>query len=112
MYLLPDQRTATSLVGHILSCMLRTTPPRPVDVTVHFPELAPMARTVVRLHPRAGDPVTTDSSIGGPMLWPAGEPWPTCPEHGAPESPKLPQAAWINKPDQPRPDEQTLPAQG
>jgi putative transposase len=30
----------------------------------------------------------------------------------APEPPKLPQAAWINKPDHPRPDEQTMPAQG
>lgn len=70
-------------MGHILSHM-RTTPPRPVDVTVHFPELAPMARTAVRLHPRAGAPAPTDSSIGGPMLWPAREPWPTCPEHGGP----------------------------
>ncbi|MFJ2648205.1 hypothetical protein ACIO1C_15900 [Streptomyces sp. NPDC087420] len=64
--------------------MLRTTPPRPVDIAAHFPELAPFARTAVRLHPRAGTPATTDSSIGGPLLWPAGEPWPTCPEHGGP----------------------------
>ncbi|MGW1657056.1 hypothetical protein [Streptomyces atratus] len=64
--------------------MLRTTPPRPVDVTVHFPELAPLARNAVRLHPRAGVPATVDSSIGGPLLWPAREPWPTCPDHGSP----------------------------
>jgi hypothetical protein len=64
--------------------MARTTPPRPVDVTVHFPGLAPLARTAVRLHPRAGAPATTDSSIGGPLLWPVREPWPTCPEHGGP----------------------------
>ncbi|MFE7395919.1 hypothetical protein [Streptomyces sp. NPDC057557] len=64
--------------------MPRTTPPRPVDVALHFPELAPMARTTVRLHPRAGAPATADSSIGGPLLWPAHEPWPTCPEHGGP----------------------------
>ncbi|MYV55595.1 hypothetical protein [Streptomyces sp. SID3212] len=63
---------------------LRTTPPRPVDIAAHFPELAPLARTAVRLHPRAGAPATTDSSIGGPLWWPAGEPWPTCPEHGGP----------------------------
>ncbi|WP_373302672.1 hypothetical protein [Streptomyces atratus] len=44
--------------------MLRTTPPRPVDVTVYFPELAPLARNAVRLHPRAGVPATVDSSIG------------------------------------------------
>ncbi|MFF3329444.1 hypothetical protein ACFYWX_07735 [Streptomyces sp. NPDC002888] len=64
--------------------MTRTTPPRPVDVTAHFPELAPLARTTVRLHPRAGNPTSADSSIGGPLLWPTDEPWPTCPEHAAP----------------------------
>ncbi|MFF2743952.1 hypothetical protein ACFVVA_00255 [Kitasatospora sp. NPDC058048] len=64
--------------------MSRTTPPRPVDVTAHFPELAPMARTAVRLHPRAGEPTAAESSIGGPLLWPEREPWPTCPEHGGP----------------------------
>ncbi|MET9481731.1 hypothetical protein [Streptomyces sp. NPDC006638] len=46
----------------------RSTPPRPVDIEAHFPELAPLARTAVRLHPRAGAPATTDSSIGGPLL--------------------------------------------
>ncbi|MFD4945355.1 hypothetical protein ACFWNT_23180 [Streptomyces sp. NPDC058409] len=64
--------------------MLRTTPPRPVDVTMHFPQLAPLARTAVRLHPRVGAPATSDSSIGGPLLWPASEAWPTCPEHDGP----------------------------
>ncbi|MFD4660632.1 hypothetical protein ACFWP2_34040 [Kitasatospora sp. NPDC058444] len=64
--------------------MIRTTPPRPVDVTAHFPELAPMARVTVRLHPRAGEPTAANSSIGGPLLWPEREPWPTCPEHGGP----------------------------
>ncbi|MDN0193711.1 hypothetical protein [Streptomyces sp. S.PNR 29] len=64
--------------------MTRTTPPRPLDVTALFPELAPLARTAVRLHPRAGAPTPADSSIGGPLLWPADEPWPTCPEHTGP----------------------------
>lgn len=64
--------------------MVRTTPPRPVDVTTDFPELVPLARTTVRLHPRAGAPTTADSSIGGPLLWPSGESWPTCPEHAGP----------------------------
>ncbi|GAB2862125.1 hypothetical protein GCM10027074_31790 [Streptomyces deserti] len=64
--------------------MTRTTPPRPLDVTALFPELAPLARTAIRLHPRAGAPTTADSSIGGPLLWPADEPWPTCPDHGGP----------------------------
>ena len=62
----------------------RTTPPRPLDITAVFPELAPLARTAVRLHPRAGAPTAADSSVGGPLLWPAGEPWPTCPEHAGP----------------------------
>ncbi|MET9226405.1 hypothetical protein [Lentzea sp. NPDC003310] len=61
--------------------MVRTTPPRPVDLTAHLPELAPLARTAVRLHPRPGNPSTADSSFGGPLLWPAAEPWPTCAEH-------------------------------
>lgn len=64
--------------------MFRTTPPRPVDIAAHFPELAPLARTAVRLHPRPGAPTTADSSAGGPLLWPADEPWPVCPEHAGP----------------------------
>ncbi|WP_041819526.1 hypothetical protein [Streptomyces davaonensis] len=64
--------------------MTRTTPPRPVDMAAVFPELAPLARTTVRLHPRPGAPTAADSSVGGPLLWPADEPWPTCPEHKGP----------------------------
>lgn len=58
--------------------MPRTTPPRPIDVTAVLPELAAHARETTRLHPRPGAPGAADSSIGGPLLWPAGEPWPTC----------------------------------
>ncbi|MFE9423065.1 DUF1963 domain-containing protein [Kitasatospora sp. NPDC006697] len=61
--------------------MVRSTPPRPVDVEAVFPELAPFRRTAVRLHPRAGRPTCRQSSVGGPLLWPADEPWPRCPEH-------------------------------
>ncbi|MFJ9041872.1 hypothetical protein ACIRF8_35605 [Streptomyces sp. NPDC102406] len=57
-----------------------TTPPRPLDVTVLFPDLAPLARTATRLHPRPGAPSVYDSSVGGPLLWPADEPWPHCEE--------------------------------
>ncbi|NEC63841.1 hypothetical protein [Streptomyces sp. SID9727] len=57
---------------------VRTTPPRPVDVTAVFPELAPLARAAIRLHPRAGSPSVRDSSVGGPLLWPVEEPWPHC----------------------------------
>lgn len=66
--------------------MSRTTPPRPVDVTAAFPQLAPLARPAIRLHPRPGSPTPHDSSVGGPLLWPADEPWPHCAEpHGWPE---------------------------
>ncbi|MGW0936964.1 hypothetical protein [Streptomyces sp. NPDC002666] len=56
----------------------RTTPPRPVDVTAIAAQLSPLARTATRLHPRPGSPTPYDSSVGGPLLWPADEPWPHC----------------------------------
>jgi hypothetical protein len=59
--------------------MTRTTPPRPVAVEAMFPELGLLARPSTRLHPRRGDPAVEQSSIGGPLLWPAGELWPVCP---------------------------------
>ncbi|MGC4987324.1 hypothetical protein ACLQ18_43275, partial [Streptomyces sp. DT193] len=43
-----------------------TTPPRPFDITALFPQLAPLARTTTRLHPRPGSPTVHDSSVGGP----------------------------------------------
>ncbi|POG44400.1 hypothetical protein BV881_26740 [Streptomyces sp. ZL-24] len=60
--------------------MSRTTPPRPLDVEALFPELAAHRGTTTRLHPRPGRPDATDSSVGGPLLWPADEPWPVCTE--------------------------------
>jgi len=60
------------------SHVTRTTPPRPVDVTAIVPDISPLARTALRLHPRRGKPAFTDSSVGGPLSWPADEPWPTC----------------------------------
>ncbi|MEV7526779.1 hypothetical protein [Streptomyces sp. NPDC091371] len=63
--------------------MTRTTPPRPLRVEALFPELAAYRGTTTRLHPRPGSPAVSDSSVGGPMLWPAEEPWPVCGEaHG------------------------------
>ncbi|MFI9307205.1 hypothetical protein [Streptomyces triculaminicus] len=63
--------------------MTRTTPPRPLDVEALFPELAAYRGTTTRLHPRPGSPAVSDSSVGGPMLWPVDEPWPVCDEaHG------------------------------
>ncbi|MBA8957435.1 DUF1963 domain-containing protein [Actinomadura namibiensis] len=55
-----------------------TTPSKPVDIAAVFPELAAYARTTVRLHPRPGAVGVHDSSVGGPLLWPADEPWPVC----------------------------------
>ncbi|MFJ9686214.1 hypothetical protein ACIRRX_11050 [Streptomyces bacillaris] len=51
--------------------MSRTTPPRPLDTEALFPELAAHRGTTTRLHPRPGRPEATDSSVGGPLLWPA-----------------------------------------
>ncbi|MFJ3159844.1 DEAD/DEAH box helicase family protein [Streptomyces kanasensis] len=63
--------------------MSRTTPPRPLDIEALFPELAAYRGTTTRLHPRPGAPDVTVSSVGGPLLWPADEPWPVCDEaHG------------------------------
>ncbi|MEV6103337.1 hypothetical protein AB0M28_01315 [Streptomyces sp. NPDC051940] len=60
--------------------MTRTTPPRPLDVEALFPELSAYRGTTTRLHPRPGSPGVGDSSVGGPLLWPADEPWPVCVE--------------------------------
>ncbi|MFK0159718.1 DUF1963 domain-containing protein [Streptomyces sp. NPDC090499] len=63
--------------------MTRTTPPRPVDVEMLFPEVAAYRKDTVRLHPRAGDPGPRESSLGGPLLWPRSLDWPHCDEdHG------------------------------
>ncbi|BBH67743.1 hypothetical protein ACTI_44280 [Actinoplanes sp. OR16] len=51
--------------------MARATPPRPLDITALFPELREHSTTATRLHPRPGAPTVADSSVGGPLLWPA-----------------------------------------
>src|SRR5262249_6720429 len=56
--------------------MRRTTPPRPLDIALLFPELLLYSTTATRLHPRPGEPTADDSSVGGPLYWPAAEPWP------------------------------------
>ena len=50
-----------------------------------MPGLASLAHTVVALRPRRGEPGIRDSHVGGPMLWPADEPWPHCADadHGS-----------------------------
>ena len=58
---------------------MRTTQPPSRDVAQAFPELADLARTTVRLHPRREDEPPVDASkLGGRMRWPADEPWPRC----------------------------------
>jgi hypothetical protein len=52
-----------------------------VDIEALFPELSRHRRTATRLHPRPGTPTAHQSSVGGPFLWPADEPWPACREH-------------------------------
>lgn len=71
--------------GHPQQIPGRPTGPRPLapipfDVEAVFPELAGSAREVTLLYPRAGAPGPGDSSLGGPLLWPADEPWPMCAE--------------------------------
>lgn len=61
--------------------MTLTTGAPPFDLAEALPGIAPYARTTVRLHPRRGEPGVRDSHIGGPLRWPAGEPWPYCDEH-------------------------------
>src|SRR4051794_32474333 len=58
--------------------MTRSTPGAPVDITAEISGIEAYARTTVRLHPRPGTPSAADSHIGGPLLWPAEEPWPFC----------------------------------
>ncbi|MFF0558864.1 hypothetical protein [Streptomyces sp. NPDC004266] len=58
--------------------MTRTTPPRPVDVEDVFPALSAHRRTATRLHPRQGVAKAGESSLAGPLSWPADEPWPVC----------------------------------
>ncbi|MEU2079628.1 hypothetical protein, partial [Streptomyces sp. NPDC013489] len=58
--------------------MTRTTPPRPVDVEAVFPAVSAHRRTATRLHPRHGVAKAEESSLAGPLLWPADEPWPVC----------------------------------
>ncbi|MFI8004681.1 hypothetical protein [Streptomyces sp. NPDC086010] len=60
--------------------MVRTTPPRPLQVEELFPTLRAFRGVTTRLHPRPGRPDVSGSSVGGPFLWPADEPWPVCTE--------------------------------
>lgn len=54
------------------------TPPFAPEILAKFPELTALGRTATRLHPRRGTPGIGDSHVGGPLAWPADEPWPVC----------------------------------
>lgn len=59
----------------------QTIPPHhAITMLYPHPHLAPLARTAVRLHPRpaTGTVPVSVSKIGGPILWPRAESWPTC----------------------------------
>lgn len=69
---------------------VRTTPKPAVDVVAQYPELKPLVKVAVRLHPRFGDePPAASSKLGGQFLWPADEDWPRCPEFHVPMQPVL-----------------------
>lgn len=53
-------------------------PPAPFDVEALIPELTGLGRHTTLLYPRSGEPGIRESSVGGPLLWPADEPWPLC----------------------------------
>ncbi|MFJ9423682.1 hypothetical protein [Streptomyces sp. NPDC101249] len=55
------------------------------DLVAAFPALAGLVRPAVLLRPEPGAPGVLDSSVGGPLLWPAAEPWPVCREAHAVE---------------------------
>lgn len=56
-----------------------TTPPRPVNLLDLFPEVKPLQRVTLRLHPGYSDEPPPDATkLGGRFLWPADEPWPVC----------------------------------
>ncbi|MGV9315101.1 hypothetical protein ACWDR0_23405 [Streptomyces sp. NPDC003691] len=57
-------------------------PPLPFDVPSLIPEFVGLERETTLLYPRSGEPGVRSSSIGGPLLWPADEPWPVCGEPG------------------------------
>lgn len=79
--------------------------PRTPALELDWRRIAPDLPTTraIRLHPRPGASPTTASKMGGPIAWPAREPWPRCDEHAAPLVPVL-QLARDHAPSLPWPD--------
>ncbi len=68
----------------------RTTPPPPADVLAFAPELKPLVKVALRLHPRFGEELPAEATkLGGKFRWPRSEPWPQCEEHRIPFVPVL-----------------------
>lgn len=65
------------------------------EILTRLPELGPYGREAVLLRPEPGRPGMGDSSIGGPLLWPIGEPWPTCSVPDDEEPSGLPASAMV-----------------
>lgn len=61
----------------------------PYDLDELIPERAVPGRRTTLLLPERGSPAVRDRSLGGPMLWPADGPWPSCGQSG--------QWAWPNE---------------
>ncbi|MFD3553868.1 hypothetical protein ACFWWA_17440 [Streptomyces goshikiensis] len=55
-----------------------STRPSTEEIIAAVPGLAPYPRAAVVLAPERGEPTVHQSSVGGPLLWPADEPWPHC----------------------------------
>jgi hypothetical protein len=62
--------------------MARRTRPPQQPIEALFPDLLPLQRVAVRLHPHrvAASLPPSASKIGGHILWPEEEPWPVCTE--------------------------------
>ncbi|MBO1330216.1 hypothetical protein [Streptomyces sp. VRA16 Mangrove soil] len=72
------RRAGTGRERELGDHVVETAPRERAELQRAFPELAPYGLPAARLHPRPGTPTVRDSSVGGPPLWPADEPWPTC----------------------------------
>lgn len=67
-----------------------TTPKRPVNLLELFPEVKPLQRQTLRLHPRYSDEPAADATkLGGQFCWPADEAWPLCETFKIPYVPVL-----------------------
>lgn len=68
----------------------RTTPKPGRDLLADVPQLKPLGKVAVRLHPRFGEePTPHQSKVGGTFSWPAGEAWPISEQFGIPLVPVL-----------------------